>query len=147
MTNRRETLAGLFAGASVLMMVSGATAKEAGEDEALKALDPWADAIFSGDPKQMAAILGDEYQIVRSDGTGYDKADYLQNLPKQSRRSTFKDIHATQAGAIMVIRYQVDSDQIINGKSTAGLSPRLSVFRAEGSSWLMISHANFAPLA
>ncbi|MDR3474795.1 MAG: nuclear transport factor 2 family protein [Devosia sp.] len=147
MTNRRDTLAGLLAGASVLMMASGAAAKEASKDEALKALDPWADALFSGDPKKVAAILADEYQIVRSDGTGYDKAAYLQNLPKQSKRSTLSDIHATQAGAIMVVRYQVDSDQVINGKNTTGLSPRLSVFRAEGNGWLMVSHANFAQLA
>ena len=147
MTNRREAVAGLLAGATVLMLAETAEAKDAPESDALKALDPWADALFSGDPKKVAAVLAEEYQIARSDGTGFDKAGYLQNLPKQNKRNVFSDIHATRTGSTLVIRYLVDADQVINGKATTGKAPRISTFRDEGGKWLMASHANFTLLS
>jgi hypothetical protein len=147
MTNRREAVVTVLAGAAALMLASGAQAKDASEAEALKALDPWADALFSGDPKQVGAILADEFQIARSDGTGFDKAGYLQNLPKQSKRNVFADVHATATKTTLTIRYAAISDQVIAGKTSTGKAPRLSTFRSDGGRWVMTSHANFALLS
>jgi hypothetical protein len=147
MTNRRDTVTGLIAGASLLLVAGTAHAEEAPADEAAKALGPWADALFSGDPKRVAAVLAEEFQILRSDGIGYGKASYLEHLPKLKKPLTFHDIEATRTGAIMVVRYLVDTDEVINGKTVLGTSPRLTVLRAEGAGWLVVSHANFAQLA
>ena len=40
----------------------------------------------------------------------------------------------------MVIRYLVQSDQVIAGKPATGSWGRLSVFREAGGHWLMVSH-------
>ncbi|MEO8882238.1 MAG: nuclear transport factor 2 family protein [Devosia sp.] len=147
MTNRREAVTRLLAGAAVVMLAGGAIAKEAPEADALKALDPWGDALFSGAPDKVATVLAEEFQIARSDGTGFDKASYLKNLPKQNKRNSFSDIHATKFGDYMVIRYLADANQVIAGKATSGKAPRLSTFRLDGGKWLMTSHANFALLS
>jgi hypothetical protein len=147
MTNRREAVVALLAGATVAMLAGTAKAAEAPEADAMKALDPGADALFSGDPKQVGAILAEEFQIARSDGTGFDRTGYLQNLPKQAKRNVFADIHVTATDTTLTIRYSAISDQVIAGKSSIGKAPRLSTFRSEGGKWLMTSHANFALLA
>ena len=148
MTNRREAVAGLAAGAAVLMLAREASAKPVAVSaaDALKALNPWADALFVGTPKAVFPVLAAEFQITRSDGTGFDKAGYLKNLPKQKKRNAFSDIVATGTADVMVIRYMVDADQVIAGKSTVGKAPRISTFRRHGKDWLMSSHANFSPL-
>jgi hypothetical protein len=113
------------------------------EADALSALNPWADALFSGDPAQVEKVLAPEYQILRFDGSGLDRAGYLKALPQQKKRSQFSAIVATAGGDIMVIRYMLDTDQVINGQTVQGVSPRLSVFRKIGSNWLISAHVAF----
>jgi hypothetical protein len=148
MPNKREVTSALAFGVAAL----GATgvrargARAATEAEALEALNPWADALFSGDPARVERVLAPEYQILRSDGTGYVKADYLKALPKQKIRSKFTNITATATGDVLVIRYSIQTDQVINGKDVKGLGKRLSVFRKEAGVWLMSAHANFSKI-
>jgi hypothetical protein len=123
-----------------------AAAGSISEKEALAALDPWADALLTGDPSVVDKVLAPEFQILRSDGSGHDKASYLKMLPKQRVRSKFSDIVATGTADLMVLRYRIDTDQTIEGKEVKGISPRLSVFRREHGQWLISAHANFAPL-
>jgi hypothetical protein len=139
----------MIVGAAATLLVGGqasASGAAADEAQALAALDPWADALFSGDPEQVARVLAPEYQIVRSDGTGFGKDEYLTTLPKQAMRSQFRDIVATAHGEVMVIRYVIVTDQTIEGQAVEAVSPRLSVFRKDGDAWLIVSHASFAKL-
>jgi hypothetical protein len=116
------------------------------EKRALSALDPWADALFSGDHMRVKAILAPEFQILRSDGSGFGREDYIATLPVQKSRNVFSDIVATGTDNVLVIRYKVTSDQLIEGKRVQGTAPRLSVFRHSRQGWLMVAHANFAPI-
>lgn len=136
--------------AAISALVAGAGSAAAAEpisaEEALKALDPWIDAVFTGDPAVVEKVLAPEFQILRSDGNGHDKASYLKALPRHQVRSTFSDIVATGTGDVMVVRYRIETDQTIDGKAVKGISPRLSVFRREAGRWLISAHANFAAL-
>jgi hypothetical protein len=123
-----------------------AQAKQFSQKKALDALDPWADALATGDPAKIDKVLAPEFQIVRSNGSGHDKASYLTSLPKQRIRSKFSDIVATGGGDIMVLRYRIETDQTIEGKEVKGISPRLSVFRRVKGRWLISAHANFAAM-
>jgi hypothetical protein len=131
-----------FAAARASAAASGPVSQE----EALEALDPWADALFTGDPAAVEKVLAPEFQILRSDGSGHDKASYLKLLPQQRIRSKFSDIVATGTADVMVLRYHIETDQTIEGKNVKGISPRLSVFRREAGRWLICAHANFAAL-
>lgn len=145
---RRDISIAALAGLSALAMGMGnaAAAVEISEEEALKALDPWADALFTGDPAKVDKVLAPEFQILRSDGSGHDKTSYLKALPRQQTRSKFSDIIARGTGDVMVLRYRIETDQSIDGKAVKGISPRLSVFRRESGNWLICAHANFAQL-
>jgi hypothetical protein len=92
------TLAGIAAFA--MGSASKAATVKISPQEALKALDPWADALFTGDPAVIEKVLAPEFQILRSDGSGHDKASYLKSLPKQKIRSKFSDIVATGTGDV-----------------------------------------------
>ncbi|MBK1870209.1 nuclear transport factor 2 family protein [Aestuariivirga sp. YIM B02566] len=147
-STRRDFSIAALATISALAVGAGsaAAAVEVSEEEALKALDPWADALFSGDPAKVEKVLAPEYQILRSDGTGHDKTSYLKSLPNQKIRSKFSDIVARGAGDVMVLRYRIETDQSIEGKTVEANSPRLSVFRRVDGQWLISAHANFAAL-
>src|SRR3954462_11404103 len=148
MSTRRDVALGLvLAGAGSASAGNTAQAQaEASEAEALQALDPWADALFTGDPAVVGRVLAEEFQILRSNGSGHDKASYLKALPQHATRSKFSDIVATGNGETLVVRYRIETEQTIDGKPVNGISPRLSVFRkAAGRSWLIVAHANFAP--
>jgi hypothetical protein len=138
----------MFLAMAALAMPTGAAEAATAIDEAtaLAALDPWADALYSGDPAAIGKVLAPEYQILRSDGTGYNKAEYMNVLPKQAMRSRFSGIVATGNDGLMVLRYVIETDQTINGQVVQAVSPRLSVFRREGEGWLLVAHANFAKL-
>jgi hypothetical protein len=146
---RRDFLLVALMGMSALAAgaASAAAAGQISPEEALKALDPWADALLTGDPAVVEKVLAPEYQILRSDGSGHDKTSYLKSLPKQRVRSKFSDIVATGTADLMVIRYRIETDQTIEGTEVKGVSPRLSVFRREADRWLISAHANFAQLA
>src|SRR5690349_17071191 len=133
MSTRRDIALGLMLAGAGSALASGMARAQAkvSEADALAALDPWADALFTGDPALVEKVLAEEYQILRSNGVGYDKAGYLKALPKQTIRSKFSDIVATGNGEILVIRYKIESQQILDGTPVNGISPRLSVFRKE----------------
>src|SRR5687768_3887687 len=116
MATRREVTLALLGGAAGLAFAPRPSMAQiqASETEALEALDPWADALFSGDPAQVEKVLAPEYQILRSDGSGYDKLSYLRALPIQKIRSKFSDIIATRGPETLVIRYRIETDQEIN---------------------------------
>src|SRR3954454_19502924 len=149
MATRRDVALGLvISGAGSALAGSTAPAQaKVSEAEALKALDPWADALFTGDPATVDKVLAEEFEILRSNGSGHDKAGDLKALPQQTTRSKFSDIIATGNGEPLVIRYKIETEQTIDGTPVNGISPRLSVFRKEAGRWLMIAHANFAQIA
>src|SRR3954468_16565330 len=148
MSSRRDLALGLViatAGSALTGSVAQAQA-EVSEAEALEALDPWADALFTGDPAVVDQVLAEEFQILRSNGRGHDKASYLKALPRQTTRSRFSDIVATGNGETLVVRYRIETEQTIDGHPVNGVSPRLSVYRQEAGRWLIVAHANFAPI-
>jgi hypothetical protein len=149
MSTRRDLALGLIlagAGSALAGGIAQAQAKVS-EADALEALNPWVDALFTGDPAAVDKVLAEEFQILRSNGRGHDKASYLKALPKQTTRPKFSDIIATGNGETLVIRYKIATEQTIDGTPVNGISPRLSVFRKEAGRWLMVAHANFAQLA
>jgi hypothetical protein len=149
MSSRRDVALGLViatAGSALTGSVAQAQA-QVSEAEALEALDPWADALFTGDPAVVAQVLAEEFQILRSNGSGHDKASYLKSLPRQATRSKFSDSVATGNGETLVIRYRIATEQTIDGAPVNGIAPRLSVFLKAAGRWLIVAHANFAPIA
>jgi ketosteroid isomerase-like protein len=52
----------------------------------------------------------------------------------------------TGTSDLLVVRYEVTTDQTRAGKRVQRHAPRLTVFRKQGDNWLVVAHANFATL-
>ncbi len=77
-------------------------------------------------------MLAPEYQIMRSNGVGYDRDEYLtKELGKLSIKPVFahEDIVATLVDNMMVVRDILEVDETIDGRVVSKRAPRLTVFR------------------
>jgi ketosteroid isomerase-like protein len=132
----------------VAMPVAPAVAEDANlQAEGEKAVQAWVDAVVSGDVDRIRAILAPEFQILRADGTAYDKASYLKsNLPRFPNVPRMSDLVVTGHGDILVARYVLSTGGVRGEQGERPKAPRLTVFRKEGDTWLVVSHANFAAI-
>ena len=140
---RRTVVAALSA--ALLAPLAFAAPVHAGDAE--DAVAAWLAAVSDNGPAALAAVLAPEFQILRSDGTGWAREDYLgRGRSQQLKPPVPRDLFATQTGDVLVVRYTLDVEQTIDGGSITGAAPRLTVFRRDGDRWLVVAHANFAPV-
>jgi len=71
---------------------------------------------------------------------------YLEHLPKFKGAPEIRDLAFGATGDLLVTRYNLNIEQVINDKPVQALAPRLSVFRRGGAGWLIAGHANFAQI-
>ena len=127
-------------------LLSAGAAAQSLHDTAREQVVAFIDAVIAG-PKAVEKILAPEYQIMRSNGAGFDRDGYIsRGLKNVSAERDFSadGIVATRAGDIMVVRYMLRIDLTIDAKRAATRAPRLTVFRKIGGKWMVTAHANFA---
>ena len=133
---------------SIVLFAVPASAQSADQDleaEILAALDGWFGVVASGDPALIAGYLAPEYQIQRADGAGYDRETYLSsNLPLIADIPAIEGLALTANGDLVVARYVLVVDEIIDGAQVNPVAPRLTVLRRDGDDWLIVAHANFS---
>jgi hypothetical protein len=116
--------------------------------QGLAALKAYWTAIVAHTPEAIEPLLAPEYQIERADGSGSDKATYLKGeLTKVAAVPEFVGVTVTGNADLLVVRYEVTIDSTRKGKTVERHAPRLTVFRKQGDTWLVVAHANFATLA
>lgn len=146
--NKRHMALGLLAGfaGAALVAAPASSGAAVGEAEATAAIMAWLGALASHDPATVEKVLAPEFQILRSDGSGFDRASYLGNLPKFNGKPEIQDLAFSSGGELLVARYNLRLAQKIGDKPVQALAPRLSVLRRDGAGWLMVAHANFAQI-
>ncbi|MEI7599374.1 MAG: nuclear transport factor 2 family protein [Aestuariivirga sp.] len=146
--NKRQVALGVFAGlaGAALIPATVGAAGGAGEVDARAAILGWLDALASHDAATVAKVLAPEFQIMRSDGSGYDSTNYLANLPKFNGEPEIMELAFGANGDLLVARYNLKLEQKIGDKPVQSLAPRLSVFRKDAAGWLIVAHANFAQI-
>lgn len=86
--------------------------------------------------------LGDAFQIMRTDGTRYDRETYLSRPPVYSAYE-LGDIQAFQSGDILTATYYAGVTGTIEGAGLASQDqPRLAVFARHDGRWKMQALAN-----
>ncbi|MCP4127854.1 MAG: nuclear transport factor 2 family protein, partial [Gammaproteobacteria bacterium] len=104
------------------------------------------EAVIAG-PEKLAPMLAPEYQIMRSNGVGYNREEYLKRgVGALSIKPVFshQDLVVTVADKVMVVRYLLEVDETIEGVPISKRAPRLTVFRLIDDRWRVVSHSNFA---
>jgi hypothetical protein len=150
---RKHVLAVLIAAgmAMAIVTVGGPTTVRAAEatleSDGMTALKTWWGALVAGTPAALDTVLAPEFQIMRADGSGYDKAGYLASkLPKVAAIPEFSKLTFSGSGKVIVARYYVTVNETRDGKTVTKHAGRLTVFRQEGDNWLVVAHCNFATL-
>lgn len=135
--------------ALIVILVFGAPdGAKAAEDltaTARAALSAFVKGTMAGS-KVLAPMLAPEFQIMRTNGVGYSRKDYLsRGVPTISAAPEFSldDVTATRNGDILVVRYFLRIDETIQGKPVKKRAPRLTVFRNVAGSWKVVAHSNF----
>lgn len=91
---------------------------------------------------ELADVLGDAFQIMRTDGTRYDRATYLTRPPSYSAYK-LGDIRALQAGDVLTATYFAGVTGTIEEAGVASEDqPRLAVFVRDGGEWKLQAIAN-----
>ncbi len=91
---------------------------------------------------ELADVLGDAFQIMRTDGTRYDRDTYLSRPPAYSDYK-LDDIRAFQVGDVLTATYFTGATGAIEDRSIASEDqPRLAVFTRAGGEWKMQAIAN-----
>lgn len=145
MTLVHRHITGLLLIAAVALVAKPAGAADALTEQAHKLLIEYTEATLAG-PDALAPMLAPEFQIMRSNGVGYDRDGYLKrSVGRISAKPDFshEDIVATMSGDLMVVRYNLRIDEVIEGKPISKRAPRLTVFRKVGDAWKVVAHANF----
>ncbi len=140
----RSTLATAALGAA-LFVAPSALADGHHMDEARAAIVGFTKGVLGG-PEAVAKWLAPEYQIMRLNGVGYDRDGYINRGVGQISGApdfSHEDIVETHAGDIMVVRYTLRIDEVIEGKKIAKRAPRLTVFRKIDGAWKVVAHSNF----
>ena len=141
----RLLLATTFAAGLLLTAPTPGTADET-TDTARALLVAFVDGVIAG-PAAVAPLLAPEYQIMRSNGVGYDRAGYINRGAGTVRARpnyALDDLVVTTGGDIMVVRYILQIDETIDGKTITRRAPRLTAFRRIDGAWTISAHANFA---
>jgi ketosteroid isomerase-like protein len=125
--------------AALLTLPAPAFAADA--DDAVKA---WLDALASNDAAAVTAVLAPEFQVQRSDNRGFTREEYLAGgRTRQVKPPVARDLVATEADGVLVVRYKMEVEQVADGKTITGEAPRLTVFRKVDGRWLVVAHAAY----
>jgi len=146
MMNRRKLGLAFMAGIAALASTASASLSQipVSTEEAQGAIDAFIDALVSGDPARIEAILAPEFQVLRGDGKSHDREAYLKALPTYKVRPSTSDLKVTSHESMLVVSYLIESDQTIGNEPVAPVAPRLTVFRKQDGKWLVVAHSNFA---
>lgn len=118
------------------------------EREGRRAVDMWLKTVASGNVAAVRAVLAPEFQLSRADGAAYNAGEYVRSgLPRFDSVPSADRIVVTAYGEHLVARYWLKASETIGGKRIDGTAPRMTVFRRSGDAWLVVAHANFAPIA
>ena len=94
----------------------------------------------------LQGFMSDAFQVQRANGTGATKAEFLAQLPVVNN-FVLTDFHGSQAGPVLVVRYEASVVGVINGSPyTPGPAPRIASYVWNGLRWQIASNANFNPL-
>jgi len=105
------------------------------------------EALRSGSPEAVRPWLAPEFQVMRSDGVGYERESYLaKSIPRIAAAPRFEGLVATRNLDLVVVRVWLLVDETIDGRRARSGSPQLFVFRVGRVGWQVVAAANFAPL-
>jgi hypothetical protein len=107
-------------------------------------VEGWLTELYSGDTARLEAILADHFQVSLGSGHGFKKDEALKVAPVVNSPAEVSNLVATRTDTIIVARYDVQVEQVIEGELQSRMAPRLTVFERHDDGWYITAHASFA---
>ena len=106
-------------------------------------------AVFDRDQEALGDLLSGAYVLRRSDGSGYDRAGYVEALAQGSDYELVNykitDVKARQDDDILVAEFTLEATILEDGKPvTSEPSPSLVTFVRVDGEWKLASDAFFS---
>jgi ketosteroid isomerase-like protein len=90
----------------------------------------------------LAEIMGEAFQLIRTDGTRYDRSGYLAN-PASLQTYELDDFKVTRAGDALIATFFASFRGTVEGiRYDVTRSPRLAVFTRTDGNWKLQAFAN-----
>ena len=87
-------------------------------------------------------VLGEAFQLIRTDGTRYDRTGYLGN-PASLQTYSLDGFRTTQSGDVLTVTFFTTYRGTLEGVAwDVARVPRLAVFGLEGGDWKLQAFAN-----
>jgi ketosteroid isomerase-like protein len=109
------------------------------------AITAFLDGVVGG-REALAPQLAPEFQVMRENGIGYGRDGYLEGAIGEVKAKpdfSIEDVVATAEGDVMVARYMLRINEVIEGAAVEKRAPRLTVFHRIDGQWKVAAHANF----
>lgn len=107
-------------------------------------VEDWLTELYSGDTARLEAILADHFQVSLGSGHGFKRDEALTVAPVVNSPAQVSNLVATRSESIIVARYDVEVEQMIEGALQSRMAPRLTVFERHQDGWYITAHASFA---
>jgi hypothetical protein len=99
--------------------------------------------VLKRDTADLQEFLAPNFQLMRSNGSGGDKKQYIGNLPTLKSFS-LGPVHGLEYNGTLSATYTANTDLTVAGKAfTQGPNPVLSVFVKHGGQWRLVGHGYF----
>jgi hypothetical protein len=146
-------LAVVATGAVVPTAVGAATASRSAPEvkdpaaTARRLVIGWLTALQEQDAAEIADSLAPNFQIERADGSGTDRAGYLEKPAVVTDFTLGDEVTALQSGNTLTARWSVKVSEQINENEYRDVeAPRLTTFVWHKGRWKILSYANFNPI-
>ena len=108
----------------------------------------WLTALYSGETAKLDNVLSEHFQVSLGSGRGFTREGALKAAPVVNSDASVSNLVITRSETIIVARYDVQVEQMIEGEVQSKIAPRLTVFELHADGWYVTAHASFAvPIA
>ena len=87
--------------------------------------------------------MADHFQLSLGSGHGFKKDEALKVAPEVNSPAVVSNMIITRSESIIVARYDVEVEQMIEGELQSRMAPRLTVFERHEDGWYITAHASF----
>jgi hypothetical protein len=108
----------------------------------------WLTVLYSGETAKLDHVLSEHFQVSLGSGRGFTREGALKAAPVVNSDASVSNLVITRSETLIVARYDVQVEQMIEGELQSKNAPRLTVFELHEDGWYVTAHASFAvPIA
>ena len=131
----------------LLVCANVSAEKNSNFSDAEKLINNWFSAMIEGNTDKAKDMLAPEFIGLDEEGIARNKQAMLS---KKMRLKSYKltDFQFSQSGDIIIVTYKnTGTEEMVGNQVTLNKpTPRMTILQKQGDKWLIVAHANLAPI-